>query len=401
MTKAYDYGADKVWLLNVGDLKPAELDIEFFLKLAWHPHSWNGTNTYDLLQKQIARDFGNEAAPEITSIMAEYYRLNFQRKPEHIGWPTNLFSANEARQRLADWERLVSRTDAVKTDLPPQFGGAFFELVEYPVKAAALENEKFLAPEKAQSAQNEIQRLTDIYNNQTAGGKWHLMMSDDPRGQMDLQPAQIVPAENNLRSANPENSGTNPDLARANASGADFTEQNHRVVMQADHASDFVPGKDARWQKITGLGYNGEAVSTFPTTVAIRDTPDKIPAESPCLQYKIYFQDAGGWTFTVRALPTFSVETGQPQRYAIALDDEPPKIVSLPLSQDERNRTWQENVLRNAALTSSVHSFAQPGLHTLKIWMVDPGIVLDAIEAETAGAPESGYVWPPETRVKK
>ena len=50
MTKAFDYGADKVWILNVGDLKPAELDIEFFLKLGWNPHAWNGTNTYGLLQ---------------------------------------------------------------------------------------------------------------------------------------------------------------------------------------------------------------------------------------------------------------------------------------------------------------------------------------------------------------
>ena len=89
MTKAFEYGADRVWVLNVGDLKPAELDIEFFLKLAWNPHSWNGTNTYDLLEQQLARDFGPASAPELTSILAEYYRLNFQRKPEHMGWPPN------------------------------------------------------------------------------------------------------------------------------------------------------------------------------------------------------------------------------------------------------------------------------------------------------------------------
>jgi hypothetical protein len=287
MTKAFDYGANKVWILNVGGLKPAELDIEFFLKLAWNPHSWDGTNTYDLLQNQIARDFGNGVAPEITSIMAEYYRLNFQRKPEHMGFPTNnLFSADEASQRLDDWQKLSTRVDAVEKNLSPELHDAFFELVEYPVKAAALENEKFLAPEKAQSVQNEIRRLTDIYNNQIAGGKWHLMMSDNPRGQLDLKPAPIVPAENNLSSANLE---TNSDLAEANSSGADFVEQNNRVVMEAEHASNFIPGKDADWRKIIGLGYNGEAVSVFPTTVAVRSELEKILAESPCLQYKIFF----------------------------------------------------------------------------------------------------------------
>jgi hypothetical protein len=119
------------------------------------------------------------------------------------------------------------------------------------------------------------------------------------------------------------------------------------------------------------------------------------------LQYKIWFQTAGEWKFTVRALPTFSVATGQPQRYAIALDDEPLQIVSLPVSLDEHNRRWQENVLRNAAPTSSIHVIGQPGLHTLKIWMVDPGIVLDAIAAENGGDQNLGYVWPAETAVSK
>jgi hypothetical protein len=67
---------------------------------------------------------------------------------------------------------------------------------------------------------------------------------------------------------------------------------------------------------------------------------------------------------------------------------------------NETDRRWQENVLCNAALTSSVHSVTRPGLHTLKIWMVDPGIVLDTIAAETGGATELGYVWPAETTIR-
>ena len=407
MTKAFDYGADKVWIVNVGDLKPAELDIEFFLKLAWNPHSWNGTNTYDLLEKQIARDFGPASAPELTSIMAEYYRLNFQRKPEHMGFPTNnLFSGDEAAQRLDAWQKLSARVDAVGKNLPPESHDAFFELVGYPVRCAALVNEQFLAPANAQQAHDEIQRLTDIYNNQIAGGKWHLMMSDNPRGQLDFAAPKVGQASRlpNER-ASASNETTAPtSLAGAGGtpallSGADFVEENHRVVMEAENASAFVPGKDASWRKISGLGYNGGAVSVFPATVAVRSEPGKILSESPCLQFKIYFQNAGDWKFTVRALPTFSVETGKPQRYAIALDDAPPEIVSLPFSMNESDRRWQENVLRNAALTSSVHSVTKPGLHTLKIWMVDPGIVLDAIEAETGGAQTLGYVWPAETRV--
>lgn len=116
------------------------------------------------------------------------------------------------------------------------------------------------------------------------------------------------------------------------------------------------------------------------------------------MQFKLDLKTAGDWNLVFIALPTFSVETGKPQRYAIALDDEIPKIISLPLSQDERNRVWGENVLRNGALTSSVHPVASAGQHTLKIWMVDPGIVLDAVAAVTGDVSELGYVWPAETK---
>jgi len=419
MTKAYDYGADRVWMLNVGDLKPAELDIEFFLKLAWNPHSWNGTNTYDLLEQQLARDFGPANAPELTSILAEYYRLNFQRKPEHMGYPTNnLFSADEAGQRLDAWRKLGARVDIAGKKLPSESSDAFFELVGYPVKAAAAMNEKCLAGSAV--AGDEIHRLTDVYNQRLAGGKWRYMMSDNPRNQLVVA-AGILPAvepgvppggtglAGTARAENSEGGSTSNDIpggrmqpstaggTPAATSGADFAEDNHHVVMEAEHASAFLPGQDAHWQKIIGLGYNGEAVAVFPTLVPVRETPEKILAGSPCLQYQIQFQHPGDWKFTVRALPTFSVETGKPQRYAIALDDDPPQIVSLPASQSETDRHWQENVLRNAAPTTSIHAITHAGLHTLKIWMVDPGIVIDTIIGDGGGGP-LGYSWPSETR---
>jgi hypothetical protein len=399
MSKAFDCGADKVWILNVGDLKPAELDIEFFLKLAWNPHSWNGTNTYDLLAKQFARDFGPVNATELTSILAEYYRLNFQRKPEHMGFPTNnLFSSDESAQRLEAWQKLSMRVDAIEKKLPPEARDAFFELVGYPVKAAAAMNEKCLAG--LPSASEEIHRLTDVYNHQIANGKWRNMMSDNPRGQVDFKIPKISVAENGPVFQGQKNSNSVAAFhpAKTNFAGADFVENNGRIVMEAEHASDFVPGKDANWQKIIGLGYNGVAVSVFPATAAVRSEPEKILSESPCLQYKIWFRNSGNWKVTMRALPTFSVETGKPQRYAIAFDDAPPQIVPLPAGSSERDRQWQEDVLRNAALTTSTHTLSMSGLHTLKIWMVDPGIVIDAVAADDGSGQKPGNFWPDETR---
>jgi hypothetical protein len=390
MTKAFDYGADKVWILNVGDLKPAEFDIEYFLKLAWNPHLWNGTNTYDLLEKQIARDFGNEVAPELTSIMSEYYHLNFQRKPEHVGFPTNsVFSVSDAARRLGAWRKLVERIDIAGKTLRPELHDAFFELVTYPVKASAAMNEKCLAG--SQMAADEIAQLTDEYNNQIAEGKWRYMMSANPRGQVDLGVPRNPAAQGETAAA------TNDDSAAPIVPGADFVEKNHCIVMEAAHASAIIPGHDARWQRIDGLGYDGAAVTIFPATAPIHAMPEDIRAESPCLKFKIGFRTPGDWKFIVRTLPTFSIETGKPQRYAVSLDDDLPQIAFLPASLSEGNRVWQENVLRNAALTATTNTVATAGLHTLKIWMVDPGIVIDSVAAENGDDQKLGYLWPEET----
>ena len=387
MGKAYDYGADRVWILNVGDLKPAELDIEFFLNLAWDPHAWNGVNAYDLLGHQLARDFGAANAPALTSILSEYYRLNFQRKPEFMSFPTNSqFTASEMADRLAAWRNVVAQVDSMQTNLPPAARDAFFELIGYPVKAAAAMNDACLTGSTA--AVDQIHQLTKKYNEQIAGGKWRGMMSDNPRQQIAYH--QLAPG--------PDQRGLHTDIMGSGA--ADFLETNGQVILEAAHASKFVAGTDAVWRKLSGLGYHGEAVSVDPVTVATRNTPDTIFVGSPSLQYKIQFQSTGDWQAIMRALPTFSVETGQPQRFAIALDDAPPHIVALPVSMSETDRHWQENVLRNAALASSTFSVTQPGLHTLKIWMVDPGIVLDAIALQYGGPASLGYVWPPETRVR-
>jgi hypothetical protein len=517
MTKAFDYGANKVWILNVGDLKPAELDIEFFLKLAWNPRAWNGINTDQLMEQRFARDFGPKLAPEMTAIFAEYNRLNFQRKPEHMDFANGvgIFSVmangDEVQQRLDAWHALVARVDAVTQALPAVARDAFFEVLGYAVHGASLMNDKWLAltryyaytrqgrisafglPAKAYEAQDAIHRETEKYNN-SASGKWRLMMSDDPRDQAvfkmpAIPPAPSIPASpGKLKlalegaesvmhfskltrrphfvdafnvatlplhwTAKPDadwmqlskNFGdddgrvwmtidwsrapvgenvqgtihfitTNQDLAvavsvfnpadTAPMRSADFVEDDRRIVALAAHASAFLPGKDAHWQVIQGLGYSGSDVAVFPTLVLVRSEPAAVAADSPCLQFKMWIQHPGDWNFSVRALPTFSLEAGQPQRYAIALDDEPPKIVplpvansivSMPLTISETDRRWQENVLRNAAIGSSIHTVAQAGLHTLKIWMVDPGIVLDAIIGDADNTRQSSYLYPPETR---
>ena len=429
MTKAFDYGASKVWIMNVGDIKPGEIGMEFFLRLAWNPHQFDGGAAEDVLLKMATRDFGGELAPAIVKIWNEYYRLCQPRKPDHMGYDANnwilkqpAFSKDEAEQRLADWRHLVDSVTTAEKTLPADMGDAWFELISYPVRAAALANEKGLAVEQAVSAnaqgqtnvaaildvarqaQSEIQKLTAHYNTQLAGGKWQNMMSDHPGNLAVFKIPQLTPLTNAAAAFSESEqiiSAADDSAAATNVVvGADFVEMQRRVIIEAEHASAFVPGVDAKWKILHGLGYNGASVSIFPVIVPVRVTPEKIQAESPCLQYKIWLRHAGDWRVTLRTLPTFSVETGQSQRYAIAFDDAPPQIISLATSMNEKDRQWQENVMRNAAITSSQHLIETSGMHTLKIWMVDPGIVIDTIAAENHSGSMLGLMWPVETRKK-
>ena len=84
MKKAYDYNAKKLWMVNVGDIKPAEINIEYFMQLAWDISSLDNHNTHEFLRQWASREFGNEFAPQIADIMQKHYELGYARRPENM-----------------------------------------------------------------------------------------------------------------------------------------------------------------------------------------------------------------------------------------------------------------------------------------------------------------------------
>src|SRR5581483_8481758 len=150
MTKAFDHGARTMWIANVGDLKPAEIGIEFFLSLGWDIHRWPRERLDDFLVAWAAREFGVEVASETAAIMRGYYQLNFQRRPEHLQWwlpretpRPSPFARDEITARLAAFADLRQRADAILARLPAERRDSFFELVAYPVRGSALANERY------------------------------------------------------------------------------------------------------------------------------------------------------------------------------------------------------------------------------------------------------------------
>ena len=138
MNLALEYGADRVWVVNVGDLKPMEFPIEFFLSMAHSPKRWGKDHLEEFTRDWAAREFGEEHAAEIASMIDDYTRYNARRKPEQLEPTTfSLTNYGEADRVDREWRELSARVDKLAPELPENERASFFELVQYPVDASA------------------------------------------------------------------------------------------------------------------------------------------------------------------------------------------------------------------------------------------------------------------------
>jgi hypothetical protein len=149
MSLAKQYGADRIWIVNVGHFKGYELPLEFFLSLAWDTSRWTNENLNEFTRLWAAREFGPEYAAEIADIMAKYSKYNGRRKPELLRPDTySLTNYREAETVVADYRTIVAQAERIHQALPEAKRDAFYELVLFPTKASALVNELYLAAAK-------------------------------------------------------------------------------------------------------------------------------------------------------------------------------------------------------------------------------------------------------------
>src|SRR5437016_7921825 len=214
MNLAYRYGADRIWIVNVGDLKPMEFPIDFFLNMAWKPEKWPKEKISEFTRLWAERQFGPEHAPEIAEILAKYTKYNGRRKPELLEPGTfSLVDYSEADRVLAEWKSAVDEAETIIRKLPENRREAFFELVLYPAKASAIVTELYItvgrnhlyatqgrasANDLAAEAKQLFQADADLssyYNHGLAHGKWNHMMDQTHIGYTywNQPPVNVMP----------------------------------------------------------------------------------------------------------------------------------------------------------------------------------------------------------------
>lgn len=176
-----------------------------------------------------------------------------------------------------------------------------------------------------------------------------------------------------------------------------FVEGNGYVSINAENASNRVAGKDAEWELFGGMGYSGNVAVALPYDVKPLTSSSEIKEQSPMLVYDFYTFNSGEADVRVQAIPTHPFYEGASVRCAVAIDDAEPVIIDFKTVG--RSSEWKQNVLKNAAVKSAKQLIAEPGKHQLKVWMVDPGVMLDQLLIDLGGW-KSSYAFPPETRKK-
>ncbi|WP_419571906.1 glycosyl hydrolase 115 family protein [Rheinheimera sp.] len=508
MDLAWRYGADRIWIVNVGDLKPMELPTDFFLRMAWDPERFNAGNLQQWTKDWATQQFGPGQAEVIAGLLQGYTKHNGRRKPEAIEPGTySLLHYNEAERVSRELADLAQRSDQVQQQLGAAYQDAFVQLVAHPLKAsqAVFEINRAVAMNQLHGQQGRAStndwaaqaqfwfardaELTAAYHA-LGGGRWNHLMSQPhlgynywndpaqnqlpallqrttppgadmgvmaegaafywPESEYRQQPLALdtfYPDGQAERRIEVFNRGQTPFDFSANAS-ADWIELSHsagtvkqqqviqvrvnwakaadglnqgevqikgigwggaRVTVLANKAASggsgyldtdgYIaldgssgsaerPQADARWQLLPGHGRGGGAMVA--TTKA--DYQPQSVSQAPYLQYPVYFQRAGEFELQLMLAPSLDFVPGSTLRLALALDDQEPVLLST--LTDRSNAAWQQGVLDGIRLVKSQLRVPSAGSHQLKIYLVDPGVVIERILINT-GALKPSYLGPP------
>jgi hypothetical protein len=410
MTKAYDHNARRYWVLNVGDIKPAEIDIDYFMQLAWDVPRVSKIDQKSFLRRWFAEQFPSSPADEIAEVLSHYYQLNFVRKPEFMGFNgyddginrtafNPLAWGDQNRTRLSQWQYLRDDAIALAKRMTDDDRDAFFELVGYPVEAAAEQNAKFLFTDRsfldayqrvdpstdvanAKAAYDRIQSLTAEYNS-LRGGKWDGMMSASPRGrQVFLMPRTATAADAQL----PSSWGAGVEAAQT-------------ISINATHFTRKSDGAGAKWTVLPELGISGASVEYGASGLLGNTSTHSKDEEAPWLEYEFTVVRTGDATLTLHLLPTFAIDSQHRLRYAIALNGATPVEMDASGSgewHENKAPTWADNVLRNSALAKLPLGKLPAGVHRLRLIYRDPGVVFEHIVVTFDGAAPA-YPVPPDS----
>jgi len=510
MHLAYEYDANQIWIVNVGDLKPMEFPIQFFLDYAWNPDAIPVNKLMDYTINWADKQFGSEHAIAIAKHVSTYLKYAGRIKPELLDEHTySLSNYNEFEQVTADFNTLKKQAFATCNQLTPNQKDAYYQLVLHPIEAVANLYEMYLAVAKnklyakqgrfstnsfAGKVDSLFKRDAEIstyYNKTMAGGKWDHMMDQTHIGYTSWQQpdGNIIPKTmliNNTTTSlgiSLENSELHftgktklaqgftfsmftktahtfeifktgadevkyeikaPDYillsSRKGTIGADqkiqisidwskapkgiktseihisgsdkasiiipvktenivptdltanlFLSDNGYISMEAASYSSAVNSRPVFWKTIPDYGKTSGGVIATPVTAPLQQPG----IGSPHLAYDIFVTETGNFTLNSFISPTIDFTGKGGLKFAVSLDDQTPIEVNISTDYTS-DYAWGQSVANNIKIFKTPLAFSKTGKHTIKYWMINPGLVLQKLVLNLGGLKPS-YLGPPES----
>jgi hypothetical protein len=506
MNLAYEFGADELWIVNVGDIKPMEYPTSFFLDYAWDPEKIDAGDLRSYTEDWAARQLPKEYSEEIADILLTYTKYNSRRKPELISPETySLTNFNEADRIVKEYRDLEQRAEAIYAQVPEEYKDAYYQLVLFPVKASANLNELYVSAaknklyaaqgraaankyaEKTKEFFDKDAELTEQFHTELADGKWNHMMSQThigytywqqpdqnnmpevrkievpERAEMGVavQGAKNVIFDRNSSGSLPafdpfndqefyveifnkgqkpfqykiqnksdwievsEEKGTIEDQKRLLVSvnwekapkgmtrgsfqikGAGkkvtvevpvnnpqdrnlkgFVESNGYISMEAANFSENNQVNGRGWQLIPNLGRTGSAMASY----LHAPMQQELSKNNPYLAYNFHNFSSGDAEVEFYLSPTLDFRNQGGLKFAISVDDREPEVINM---HEQTEDNWNTSVANNVTKVRTTINL-EPGNHSLKVWAIESGVVVQKIVMRT-GENRDSYLGPPES----
>ncbi len=425
---AYKSGIDRIWIINVGDLKPKELPIDFIMNYAWDPDAVQAGDERGYVRRWAAGIFGEEVADDVTDILVKYPKYNLWRKAE-VQVP-GLFSVehyNECHRVTMLWRQLAEQAEALKLRIPAEAQDAYYQLVYYPAVASAGVAEIYNSvtlnhyyadrgdvranayADRARELFTRDSLLTEYYNRQMSGGKWNGMMRDNHIGYQQW----FMPQQNRL----PELRFVPQRDVRASRP-LPVTETDEYGI-EAIHYSRSISANGVSWQLLPDLGRGEGCMGSDNVTAASDET-----GRGPRLEYDIDIRKTGLLKIAIGLLPTQDVQPERGLRLGVQLDNGELRVLDARRGLVD---TFDEYTPQNLARSNKLKPLPEPGTmalngygmerrnevfdnmrwldvsfdvsvigpHTLRLVMIDPEIVVERLVVNPDDSHYS-YFGPPE-----
>jgi hypothetical protein len=376
MQKAYEMGDKNVWVLNVGDIKSIEYPTQLFLDMAYDMKPFlKNKPIIEHLENWTKATLGSRA---MAHLLQKNYDLAFERKPEFMGWsqteptrqtqPTD-FTLAEGALRIDKYRQLSAQVVTLQpTD--DSYSAAYYQLIKYPILAAAKMNEKFLYLDqfytkpleqrsesdssflKSKAAYEDIIKLTKEYNSMN-GAKWNHLMDMNPRR------LPVFKSPSDLKNVVQKVAATTTILLKIPA--GDFFKHTNT--------------NGAYWEKITEPSFSKNALVSRPFSLE-----KSLETNAPSVDYQIDIPETGNYVIKVQAIPLHPISRKLGQKIALCIDSN--AFQTLDFETFDRSEEWKQNVLRNKTTKALSMISLEKGKHIITLKMIDPAVLVDFIIIE-------------------